>query len=397
MGLIRAALSSAGTVLADQWKELFYTDSLSNDVLMVRGQMQTSGRSSNRGSDNIITKGSGILVSDGQCAIIVDNGEIVEFVSEPGHFIYDNSTEPTVFCGNLKEGVKASFDRFKKRFTYGGDTGKDQRVYFFNIKELPGNKYGTANPIPFRVVDTNIGLDIDVSIRCSGTYSFKMADPIRFYKSVAGNVKDSYSIEELDSQLKTEFMTALQPAFAKLSAMQMRPNEVPAHVEELCSFVNEELSEKWGELRGFEVVSIAMNPVTLPEEDQQLIKDMQKAGALRNPNMAAATIAAAQADAMRNAASNQGGAAVGFMGMSMAQNAGANAANLFAMGQQANQQAGQPAAGSWVCECGTANAGNFCSNCGKKKPETAAAKFCPNCGAPLKEGAKFCSECGNKI
>ena len=400
MGLIKAFMGAAGGVLADQWKELFYTDALDKETLMVRGQKKVDGRSSNtKGHDNIITSGSGLLVADGQCAIIVDQGEIVEVCSEPGQYTYDASTEPTIFCGNLGEGIKKSWETFKRRFTFGGDTGKDQRVYFFNTKEIVDNKFGTPNPIPFKIVDRNINLDIDVSVRCSGVYSFRMADPILFYKKVCGNVTEEYRVDELGDQLKSEFIQALQPAMGKLSAMSVRPSDLPGHVDELAGFLNEALSQKWGELRGFEVVSVALNTVSLPEEDQQLIKEMQKAGAMRDPNYAAATLAAAQADAMRNAANNEAGAAMGFMGMGMAMNAGgANAANLFAMGQQQQQAAPQqPAQGSWTCSCGAVNTGKFCTNCGQPKPEAAAGKFCPNCGAKLAPGTKFCPECGTKL
>lgn len=378
MGLIKAFTGAAGGVLADQWKELFYTDALDKETLMVRGQKKVDGRSSNtKGHDNIITSGSGLLVADGQCAIIVDQGEIVEVCSEPGQYTYDASTEPTIFCGNLQEGIKKSWETFKKRFTFGGDTAKDQRVYFFNTKEMVDNKFGTPNPVPFKIVDRNINLDIDVSVKCSGVYSFRMEDPILFYKNVCGNVREEYRLDELGDQLKAEFIQALQPALGKISALEVRPSDLPGHVDELATFLDEALSTKWGELRGFKVVSVALNTVTLPEEDQQMIKEMQKAGAMRDPNYAAATLAAAQADAMRTAAGNEAGAAMGFMGMGMAMNAGGtNAANLFAMGQQAQAQQPAPAPQQAVAPAG--------------------AKFCPNCGTQL-NGAKFCPECGTKI
>ncbi len=392
MGLIKAALAAAGSTLADQWKELFLVDSMDSETLMVKGKKRIGPKSSNKyGSDNIITNGSGLLVADGQCAIIVDQGEIVEVCAEAGYYTYDASTEPTIFCGDLKQGIKDTFATFKKRFVYGGDTGKDQRIYYFNTKEMVDNKFGTPNPIPFRVVDRNIGLDIDVSIRCSGVYSYKMADPILFYKNVAGNVTESYTIDMIADQLKAEFMTALQPAMARLSTLELRPNAIPAHVEELCDYVNEALDSKWGELRGLEVVSIAMNPVTLPEEDAELIKTAQKAAILRDPTMAAATLTEAQAAAMKAAAANEGGAMTGFMGMGMAMNSGSNAQNLFAMGQQT-----QPVAGGegWTCSCGAKNTGNFCQECGNKKPEQSGSGFCTNCGEKIGNTAKFCPKCG---
>lgn len=402
MGLIKAALGSVGGTLADQWKEFFYCESIDNNVLVTKGQKKTSRRSSNKhGDENIISNGSGIAVADGQCMIIVEQGKIVEFCAEPGEFTYDTSSEPSLFTGGLGEGIKNTFKTIGKRFAYGGDTGKDQRVYYFNIKEIVDNKFGTPNPIPFRVVDRNINLDIDVSVRCSGVYSYKITDPLLFYTNVCGNVSDDYSRDEIDTQLKTEFVSALQPAFAKISTMQVRPNELPAHAMELSDAMNEALTKKWSELRGISIISIAMNPITLSEEDSELIKTAQKAAMLRDPSMAAATLTSAQAEAMKTAAGNSAGAMTGFMGMGMAQNAGGvNAQALYSMGQanaQNAQNAGGAAAG-WTCSCGAVNSGNFCTQCGAKKP--AGPKFCPKCGAAFADPAnppKFCPQCGEKL
>ena len=402
MGLIKAAMAAAGSTLADQWKEFFYCDSLSSDVMVVKGQKRIGGKSSNtKGSDNIISQGSGIAVADGQCMIIVEQGKIVEFASEPGEYTFDASTEPSIFAGNLSNAILASFDTFAIRFTYGGSTGKDQRVYYFNTKELMDNKFGTPNPVPFRVVDSRIGLDIDVSLRCSGVYSYKIADPILFYTNVCGNVSNVFTRDEIEKQLKTEFLSALQPALAKLSAMEIRPNQIIAHNTELEDAMNEALSQKWAATRGLKIVSIALGSVTLPDEDAEMIKTLQRNAALANPNMAGATLVAAQADAMKAAAGNSAGAMTGFMGMGMATQAGgANAQNLFAMGQQpmmgqptppqAAPQQAAPQATGWTCSCGTVNSGNFCSNCGSPKP---SADWICSCGT--KNSGKFCSNCGS--
>ncbi|MBR4182378.1 MAG: SPFH domain-containing protein [Lachnospiraceae bacterium] len=427
MGLIKAALGAVGGTLADQWKEFFYCDALDKDVMVVKGQKRTSSRSSNtKGNDNIISSGSGIAVADGQCMIIVEQGKIVEVCAEPGEFTYDASTEPSIFSGNLGESILATFKTVGKRFAMGGDTGKDQRVYYFNTKELIDNKFGTPNPVPFRVVDSKLGLDVDVSLRCSGVYSYKIADPLLFYTNVCGNVEQSYNREEIDKQLKTEFLSALQPALAKLSDMELRPNQIIAHNTELEDAMNEALSQKWGATRGLKVVSIALGSVTLPDEDAQMIKELQKNAVLTNPNMAAATLVNAQASAMQTAAGNSAGAMAGFMGMNMANMAGGmNAQNLFAMGQQQQAQAAAaqpaapaaPAAGGWTCECGTTNTGKFCSNCGKPQPAPAGSwtcecgttntgKFCSNCGKPQPNAewtcscgtvnsGKFCANCGS--
>ncbi len=397
MGLIKALSGAVGGTLADQWKEFFYCDALSSDTLMIKGEKRVSGRSSNtKGNDNIISNGSGIAVADGQCMMIVEQGKIVEVCAEPGEYTYDKSTEPSIFTGPLGKGIIDTFKTIGKRFTYGGDTGKDQRVYYFNTKELIDNKFGTPNPIPFRVVDTNIGLDIDVSVRCSGVYSYKIADPLLFYTNVCGNVEREYARDTIDGQLKTEFISALQPAFGKLSELGLRPNQIVAHNTDLENAMNSALSAKWGELRGLQVVSIALGSVTLPEEDAELIKKAQHAAILRDPSMGAATLVGAQAEAMKAAAANENGAMMGFMGMGMAAQAGGmNAQSLYQMGQQARQQQPQPTpapAGAWKCKCGATVTGKFCTECGAKKPEDGWT--CPSCGATNK--GKFCSECGAK-
>ncbi len=399
MGLIQAGLGALSSTLADQWKEFFYCDAIDNDTLVVKGQKRTSARSSNtKGSDNIISDGSIIAVADGQCMIIVEQGKVVDVCAEPGEYKYDTSTEPSLFAGSLGESIKETFKLIGKRFTFGGDTGKDQRVYYFNIKEIMGNKFGTPTPIPFRVVDSNIGLDIDVSLRCNGTYSFHIADPLIFYANVCGNVQREYACDEISSQLKAEFISALSPAVGRLSALEIRPNQIPAHMEELEQYLNDELSEKWAQKRGLRVKSVAMNPPSLPEEDQELIKTAQKTAMYRDPTMAAANLVTAQADAMRTAAGNTAGAMTGFMGMNMANQAGGmNAQSLFSMGQQQAAQAPEMPANdtAWTCECGAKATGKFCPECGKKKPEPKAeGEWICSCGA--KNTGKFCMECGTK-
>ncbi len=396
MGLIKAAFGALGGTLADQWKEFFYCDSLDKDVLAVRGQKQVNGRSSNtKGHDNVISNGSGIAVADGQCMMIVEQGRVVDICAEPGQYTYDTSSEPSIFTGPLGKGILDTFKTIGKRFTFGGDTGKDQRVYYFNTKELVDNKFGTPNPIPFRVVDSKIGLDVDVSLRCSGVYSYKIENPLLFYTNVCGNVEEKYTRYELESQLKAEFISALQPAFGRLSELELRPNQIITHNTELEDAMNKALSAKWGELRGLTVVSVALGSVTLPDDDAEMIKQAQRTAIMRDPTMAAATLVGAQADAMKSAAQNDAGAMTGFMGMGMAMNAGGvNAQNLFAMG--ANQQNAQPSpvqqtASGWKCTCGATCNGKFCTECGAKKPEDG---WVCSCGATNK--GKFCSECGAK-
>ena len=194
MGLIKAVTGAVGGTLADQWKEFFYCESMPADVLITKGVKRITSRSTNtKGNDNIISNGSGIAVADGQCMIIVEQGRVVAMSAEPGQYTFDTSTEPSIFSGSLGASVINTFKTMGRRITYGGDTGKDQRVYYINLKELIDNKFGTSTPIPFRVVDRNIGLDVDVSIRCFGTFSYKISDPILFYANVAGNVEADYT------------------------------------------------------------------------------------------------------------------------------------------------------------------------------------------------------------
>lgn len=399
MGLIRAAKGAAGGVFGDQWKEYFYCGSMSSDTLVSKSRKKTSRRSSNRhGSENIISNGSVIAVNDGQCMIIVEQGKVVDVCAEPGEYVYDSFTEPSLFCSDLEDGIVQVFDQIGKRFGFGGETPEDQRVYFINTKELTGNKYGTPGPVPFRVIDANLGLDIDISVRCFGEYSYRIANPILFYTNVCGNVESEFTREELDGQLRSELMTALQPAFARISAMGIRYSELPGHTMELSDALNQILSEKWEKLRGIRIVSLGVSSIKASEEDEAMLKELQKNAVFRNPAMAAAHMVGAQASAMQAAASNQNaGPAMAFAGMNMASNAGGvNPSELFAMARNdpsqrsAQQEAQSPVQQeSWVCSCGNVNRGKFCSECGNPRP---SGPWVCSCGTVNK--GKFCSECG---
>ena len=384
---------------------MIYCDAIPADVLVVKGQKRVSGRSSNRyGDDNIITNGSRVVVNEGQAMIIVDQGAIVDFCGDAGEYTYDVSSEPSFNFGNFGQSMAETFKQIGGRFEFGGDTGHDQRVYYFNTKEIIGNKYGTANPVPFRVVDQNIGLDVDISVRCNGEYSYKITNPLLFYKNVCGNVEQPYSRSEIDSQLKSELLTALQPAFAKISAMGVRYSAVPAHTQELADALNDELDSKWRDLRGIEVASFGVNSITASPEDEQMIKNLQRTATMRNADMRQAVIADATAEAMKTAAGNEGGAMNGFFGMNMAGMAGGTAmANQPAQAgaypnQYAVAQGGGFAGGAttWTCpKCGHENTGKFCNECGTPKPAPAPAAgewTCPKCGK--KNTGKFCGDCG---
>lgn len=440
MGLIQAAVGSVGGVLADQWKEYFYCDSLDKDSLVAKGQKRVSGRSSNTSAtDNIISNGSVIAVNDGQCMIIVEQGKVVEICAEPGAFTYDSSTEPTVFGGNLASDLVSVFKNIGKRFTFGGDAPKDQRIYYFNTKEIMGNKYGTAQSIQF---ETMIGqYMLNVNIRCFGEYSYRITNPILFYTNVCGNVEGIYERSEIDSQLKSELLTALQPTFGRIAAKGIRYTQLINYTKDIRNELSEELSEDWGKKRGIEIVSFGVSSVKADEEDEKRIKEIQDSAIMSDPNLRAGRLATATADAMRTAAGNEAGmgGAFGFMGMGMAGNAGMNAMGAFGpqggMAPQGNPlamggaavggmaaggaaagwscgcgQSGntgkfcaecgkpQPSADGWSCSCGTTNQGKFCANCGKPKPAGAPLYVCDKCGWKPADPAhppKFCPQCGD--
>lgn len=438
MGLLKAGTGALSGVLADSWRDYFYCEALDADTLVVKGEKKAGSRSSNKkGTDNIISNGSIINVNDGQCMIIVESGKVVEICAEPGEFVYNTETEPSIFYGSLGENIKKSFAEIGKRFTFGGEPAKDQRIYFLNTKEIMGNKYGTPSPVPFRVVDNNIGLDIDISIRCHGEYSYRITNPILFYTNVCGNTEEDYHRDTIDSQLKTELLTALQPAFAKISDMGIRYSALPAHTTEIGDALNDVLSSKWKNIRGIEIVAFGISSVNASEEDENMIKELQRNAAFKNPTMAAAHMVGAQAQAMQDAAKNEGsmGSMGGFFGINMAQNAGGvNPAVLYNMGQQQSQQVPQqpktppqslstdlwnckcghigntgkfccecgsprPVENSgWTCKCGTVNNGKFCQNCGTPKPENNYTYKCNKCGWTPDDPThppKFCPECGD--
>ena len=386
MGFVSAIISAAGGTLSDQWKEYFYCDSLGSDVVCVKASRKSRGFG-NRGNDNIISEGSVIAVADGQCAIVTEQGQVIDICAQPGEYRFDSSTQPSIFTGSLSDGVKNTIAEIGKRFTFGGAPSTDQRIYYFNTKELTGMKYGTASPVPFRVIDPRAGIDMDIRIKAFGEYSIRVTNPVLFYTNVCANQADRFCISEIESQLRSELLTALQPAFAAISETGIRYSQLPAHTLELTDLLNRQLSAKWKDLRGIEIVSFGMNSIKADAEDEKIIRDMQKDAAYVNPSLGAAALTGAQAQAMRDAANNTAGAMTGFMGMNAAMNAGGVNANAL------YQQAAASSAG-WTCpKCGAVNQGNFCSVCGTQNPANASWK-CPTCGS-VSQG-NFCPSCGTK-
>jgi membrane protease subunit (stomatin/prohibitin family) len=391
MGLILAAAGAAGSTLRDQWKEYFYVDAIPADTICVKAHKKTRGFSSNHGDDNIITDKSVMAIADGQCMVIVEQGQVVDICAQPGEYVYDSKTEASLFTGDFGDSVKKVFQEVGRRVTFGGQSSQDQRVYYFNTKEIPGLKYGTPASVPFRVVDRRAGIDIDISVKAFGEYSIHLTDPILFYTNVCANVEDSYQVSDIEGQLRTELLTALQPAFAKISAQGIRYSEVPAHTTELCSALNEELSKKWKDQRGIEIVSFGMSSIKADDEDEKMIKQMQRDAAYTDQGLAAAAMVGAQTQAMKDAANNANGAGMGFVGMNAAQAAGGiNVSQLYANGEAQKASSAE----TWKCpKCGVENSGKFCSNCGTPKPEN-GSWTCPKCGTV--STGKFCSNCGEK-
>jgi len=416
MGLLKAGIGALGGVLADSWRDYFYCESMDSDTLVVKGEKKAGGRSSNKkGTDNIISNGSIINVNDGQCMMIVESGKVVELCAEPGEFVYDTGTEPSIFYGNLGENIKKSFSEVGKRFTFGGEPAKDQRVYYFNTKEIMGNKYGTPSPIPFRIMDQAIGFPLDIKIRCHGEYSYRITNPMLFYTNVCANVENAFTRDEIDGQLKSELLTALQPAMFKISQNNIYYGAIPAYTMQLADELNELLSSKWRDRRGVEIVEFGVSSVNATEEDEARITEYQRSTAMgRDANMLRGHMAGATAQAMGTAAANPNGAMAGFMGMNMAGNMmggmsgfmqGANNSQNTMVNQQVGGAA--PTQDGWICSCGTQNTGKFCQNCGKPQPapvqgwscECGASnqgKFCQNCGKPKPAGAPLykCDKCG---
>lgn len=418
MGLIRAAFSAASGVAADQWKEYFSADSMSNDELVVKGIKKTKGN--NKGGEDIISNGSVISVSEGQVALIVEDGKIVEFCAEPGRFIWDSSSEPSMFCGGFFKGLIDSFKKVGERFTFAGDRAKTQRVYYVNVKEITDNKFGTTSPMVYDDRYYNTAL----YIRYFGQFSFKISDPIVFFTQISGNVSEKYNRDALMSMCKDEFMTALDQALASLSADNVKFSQIPMKQREIANYMADTLDDEWKQRRGIEIVSVAIAKVTPDEKSRERIEQFDTNVMHSAPNAMAGGLAYAQMQAMQKAAENKAGAMTGFMGLGMMNGVqgsmSASQGTLLNTAQQLSKDKDTAKAenAGWKCSCGATNYGNFCTECGGKKPSATewkcrcgavnSGRFCSNCGEKRSDGYqckcgyksqrefKFCPECGEK-
>ncbi len=428
MGLIQAVVGATQDVFADTWREYFYGEYMDDDTLMVKGKKRVSGKSSNtKGTENVISNGSIIAVNEGQCMIIVDQGAIAEVCAQAGEYIYDSSTEPSIFYGNLGKSIVNSFKTWGRRVSFGGDVGKDQRVYFVNIREIFNNKFGTQQPIQFRfMVDEVTRQKKTFHVRCNGEFSFRIGDPIIFYKNVATNVEESYEKSKIFQFMRSSLVTALNPAFGSLARQGFHYSELTNANIEMAKEIKTLLEEEWMTKRGIEFSTINVQSTSLPPEEEaelgQIESDRLYAS---DPNMHLRNIQAGMIEAQKMAASNENGAMTGMLGLGLMNNAqgmmGGMSAGMMSplqfqqpVQQQQYQQPVQqaqpaPAADSWTCTCGATCTGNFCMTCGAKKPAPAAAEgwtctcgavnkgnFCPNCGSKRPAGAPLyrCDKCG---
>lgn len=416
MGLITALKGTLTSALADQWKEFFYCDSMDQNTLVMKGHHQVARGSSNtKGSDNIISDGSKIVVGEGQVLLVTENGKVIDFCSEAGAYIYKTGTEPSIFDSGFNN-VKDIIMNTVQRYTFGGQASNDQRVYYVNAKEIMNNKIGIGN-VPFRDSEFNF----TIKLRGFGSYSFKITNPVLFFQNVCGNVKEVYRKDELEQMMRSELQSAIQPALGKIALKGIPYDQLTLYTREIGAQLNEEMSSEWRDKRGVEVVTFALASVQPDEESAKKINMFQESRVYTDPSMLGARIGSAQANAMETAAGNSAGAMTGFMGMGMAQQSGGmNPFELMQMGQQQRMQQQQmqmqqqqmqqqapaaPAApvqanaAGWFCpECGSQNTGKFCTNCGTKRPAGAPVYQCDKCGwkpADPTKPPKFCPNCGD--
>ena len=413
MGIIRAAVNSVTGALADSWLEVIEAAPMANNDVIVPGQaVDQKGRSQNKkGGENLVSNGSIIHVLDNQFMIMVDGGKIVDYTAEPGYFKVDNSSLPSLFNGQFKDSIKESFGRIR----YGGISSTSQRVFFINLQEIRGIKFGTQNPIQY----FDNFYESELFMRLHGTYSIKITDPFKFYMEVipreviTNNQKYTFEMPAIQ-QYNDEFVAELSTAFNQYSADGFRVSHIASKTREMGKYMADALDEDWNQLRGFQVLSVGMQAPSYDEESQQIINERSRMASqvsyLKDGANQQAYMAKSVGEGISGAGNNPGGAAIGFMGMNMAQNMGAGVMGSYmqnpqygtpqqqAPQQQQPQQPQQaaPAQGGWTCACGAVNTGKFCSECGSKKPDAPKKRFCTNCGAELSQNTKFCPECGTK-
>lgn len=378
MSIVRAVVDATRGTFADQYKELVNCNDMGMSTLVRPGEVVKNSFGKNKATNNVITDGSGIIVNEGQCVIIVEDGKIIDSCSEPGKYVYNNTAAPSILTSGL-DGFAKTLSTINQRIRTGGQADHVQKVYYVNTKELMDNKFGVGN-VPFRDGE----FDFTVKISAYGKYSYRIVDPLAFFTNVVGNIDTIFNRSRIDGQLKAEIQSKLQPVLGKISRNRVSYDQLPLYTNEIANALNEELMNDWVKKRGIAVETFAISSVTPDEASAKLIEEFQASRVYTNANMLGARLGAAQADAMVKASSNVNGAATAFMGMNLAQNAGAfNIAELLSTEQKSKKE-------TWECTCGSVNEGKFCSECGSKKAD---GPWVCSCGTQNK--GKFCSECGN--
>ena len=435
MGIIKALTGAIGGGLADSWLEVIESAPMGDNTVFTRGIKVRKGDSRNqntKGTADTVSNGSIIHVYDNQFMMLVDGGKVVDYTAEPGYFKVDNSSMPSLFGGQFGDSLKETFSRIK----YGGTPSSSQKVFFINLQEIKGIKFGTRTPINY----FDCLYNSELFLRAHGTYSIKVTEPLKFYAEAIPRNAESVDINDINEQYLNEFLEALQAAINQMSADGTRISFVTSKARELSKYMANVLDEEWNQNRGMQVQSVGIGSLSYDEESQKLINMRNQGAMLSDPSVREGYVQGAIARGVEAAGSNTAGAGAAFMGVGLGMNAAGNMAGAFSASnqqqmqyqqQQAQQQQAQqggwkcscgatngdnmafcpgcgskkpapkPAEGGWTCSCGATNGANmaFCPNCGSKKPAEAAAKsaFCPNCGAKLADGAKFCVECGTKL
>ena len=425
MGIIKAVSQAIRGNLGDQYKEVFEPANMGDQTVFTSGQLIRRGNNQ-KGTDDTVSNGSVIHVYDNQFMMLVDGGKIVDYTAEPGYYTVDNSSLPSLFNGQFGDSLKDAWNRIG----FGGATPTKQKVFYLNLQEIKGIKFGTTNPVNY--FDTFYNAEL--FIRAHGTYSIKIVNPLQFYAEAIPKNKDHVEITEINEQYLSEFMEAFQAAINQMSADGTRISFVTSKARELGKYMANVLDEDWNQLRGMEIQAVGIKSISYDEKSQELINTRNEGAMLSDPTIAQGYMAKNLSEGVKAAGSNSAGAMTGFMGVGMGINAMGNMMNSFAPNQQAAAQqpaagaqatagavaagamaAGAAKAGEWTCECGQSNTGKFCSNCGKAAPvknewtcecgTVNTGKFCSECGkpAPVPEwtcecgtvnAGKFCSNCG---
>ncbi len=393
MGLIKATTGAVGGTLKDQWKEALRCDDMGNDILMKKVTTPTG----------VISNKSTIIVGPGQCAILYDNGKVIDATAEEGVYTFDSSSTPSFFAGQFG----AVFKEMWERFTYNGASAKEQYVFFFNMKEIIGNKFGTPNPIPFQDWShpipnqmTGTMTPLRVEVKCFGKYTFKIEDPSKFMNEIAG-IADIYRKDELTDQMRSEVIASFQNVLNELgnSVHKIPVLELPSQTDEIKQIMDEKVFDEPIRKRGIKLEGFAVESVTLDEESEKKIDQYELSS---NASMQQGTLVGAYANAVQDAANNSNGATNGFMGIGMMNMASGGMMGGVATGPWQQQQQSKvpneveekPKEDTWTCpNCKVVVSGKFCGECGSAKPEKA---FCPNCGNKIAKDTKFCPECGHQ-